>query len=514
MKRMKRLALMLGLAAALGLVCGSFAGCGGGGTNKTVLYFDGGGGSGNYTTTSSYDTLEQLAEEWNANNEKFEVVINKASLNGNRSAITSMLSAGTAPDMLMQVGTVVNDDIGTGWYADLTEYLEQPNPYEEGNTAWKDIYGTESIAASKASDGKNYYVCLDKIPVGMVYNMDLLAQAGIAEVPQTYSEFLACLEALQKAKDEGRITAEVFMHGGLWQESYLGTSVYGSKVEEWDEDDTGVVSAYELVKAYKEGKWTLDDEYFREFLRLCYEKAKYYPDNYLSYDTAYNFARGNLAVTDAVGNVMRTLTRNARFNVEIAGYPVLDTEASAMGGYTTVRGSAGLSSAYWVTNNTFFISLDRDWGNSLSMPSLSMKSGRKILSVSRVPPSFWAGASGYHCEGNDVVFMLLPSIYRDYDIQEGAEIYVAGTFNDWKPARRPEWKMEYRSYGGFSAWILQVPKSRFFDGGKILHPVREMVITGNMIHLWNRLRYAGSDARDCTRWQIPTICFDEVDFSG
>lgn len=54
----------------------------------------------------------------------------------------------------------------------------------------------------------------------------------------------------------------------------------------------------------------------------------------------------------------------------------------------------------------------------------------------------------------------------------------------------------------------------FFDGGKILHPVREMVITGNMIHLWNRLRYAGSDARDCTRWQIPTICFDEVDFSG
>lgn len=351
MKRMKRLALMLGLAAALGLVCGSFAGCGGGGTNKTVLYFDGGGGSGNYTTTSSYDTLEQLAEEWNANNEKFEVVINKASLNGNRSAITSMLSAGTAPDMLMQVGTVVNDDIGTGWYADLTEYLEQPNPYEEGNTAWKDIYGTESIAASKASDGKNYYVCLDKIPVGMVYNMDLLAQAGITEVPQTYSEFLACLEALQKTKDAGRITAEVFMHGGLWQESYLGTSVYGSKVEEWDEDDTGVVSAYELVKAYKEGKWTLDDEYFREFLRLCYEKAKYYPDNYLSYDTAYNFARGNLAVTDAVGNVMRTLTRNARFNVEVAGYPVLDTEASAMGGYTTVRGSAGLSSAYWVTNS-------------------------------------------------------------------------------------------------------------------------------------------------------------------
>ena len=76
--------------------------------------------------------------------------------------------------------------------------------------------------------------------------------------------------------------------------------------------------------------------------------------------------------------------------------------------------------------------------------------------------------------------------------------------NEQRRKLEQEWELDF-SYGieGF-----------FFDGGKILHPVREMVITGNMIHLWNRLRYAGSDARDCTRWQIPTICFDEVDFSG
>lgn len=141
------------------------------------------------------------------------------------------------------------------------------------------------------------------------------------------------------------------MHGGLWQESYLGNSVYGSKIEEWDEDDTGTVSTYELVKSYREGKWSLDDEFFREFLRLCYEKGQYYPDNYLSYDTNYNFARGKLAITDAVGNVMKTLTKNAKFDVEIKGYPVLDTEASPLGGYTTIRGCAGLSSAYWVTNS-------------------------------------------------------------------------------------------------------------------------------------------------------------------
>lgn len=53
-----------------------------------------------------------------------------------------------------------------------------------------------------------------------------------------------------------------------------------------------------------------------------------------------------------------------------------------------------------------------------------------------------------------------------------------------------------------------------FRDGKITHPVREMVITGNMISLWNSLLAAGSDARACTRWQIPTLAFSGVDFSA
>ena len=53
-----------------------------------------------------------------------------------------------------------------------------------------------------------------------------------------------------------------------------------------------------------------------------------------------------------------------------------------------------------------------------------------------------------------------------------------------------------------------------FKKGKIIHPVKEMVITGNMLELWNRLVFAGNDARPCTRWQIPSLCFENVDFSA
>ncbi len=53
-----------------------------------------------------------------------------------------------------------------------------------------------------------------------------------------------------------------------------------------------------------------------------------------------------------------------------------------------------------------------------------------------------------------------------------------------------------------------------FKDGRLLHPVKEMVVTGNMISLWSSLVAAGSDALPGTRWQIPTLAFDGVDFSA
>ena len=53
-----------------------------------------------------------------------------------------------------------------------------------------------------------------------------------------------------------------------------------------------------------------------------------------------------------------------------------------------------------------------------------------------------------------------------------------------------------------------------FENGKITHPVREMLITGNFITLWNNLIAAGEDARGCMSKLIPTLAFSNVDFSA
>lgn len=53
-----------------------------------------------------------------------------------------------------------------------------------------------------------------------------------------------------------------------------------------------------------------------------------------------------------------------------------------------------------------------------------------------------------------------------------------------------------------------------FSRGKKTYPVREMLITGNIVELWSRLTAAGSDARNGARWQIPSLAFDDVSFSA
>lgn len=53
-----------------------------------------------------------------------------------------------------------------------------------------------------------------------------------------------------------------------------------------------------------------------------------------------------------------------------------------------------------------------------------------------------------------------------------------------------------------------------FSRGKITHPVREMLITGNIMTLWNNLIAAGNDYRPSARWQIGTLAFRDVSFSA
>ncbi len=54
----------------------------------------------------------------------------------------------------------------------------------------------------------------------------------------------------------------------------------------------------------------------------------------------------------------------------------------------------------------------------------------------------------------------------------------------------------------------------YIQNGQKTHPVREMLITGNFLDLWNKLLVTADDARPCLSKLIPTLAFADVDFSA
>lgn len=53
-----------------------------------------------------------------------------------------------------------------------------------------------------------------------------------------------------------------------------------------------------------------------------------------------------------------------------------------------------------------------------------------------------------------------------------------------------------------------------FEDGKVTSPICNMLITGNIVELWNNLIAAGNDPLDGMSRQVPTLAFKDVNFSS
>lgn len=335
---------------------------------KTIIV-DGGGDIGNFNSTPlmveseanpfPYNTLETLAREWEALNPEYKIQINNTSSNGDRSILVPQLNNKTAPDITYQNGTVVNMDLGKDYYVVLNDYLEQPNKYAEGNVAWKDLYIPEELAQNMASDGNYYTITLEKIPVGIMYNMDILNSVGITELPETYAEFLNVLSTIKENSEK-----EAYTTTYTWYDIVLESSMYSDLLPLADVlTVNGKVDTEEFVRAYEQGLWqptlnalgdntSLENNRYYEYIQVTKMKTEYYPDNWQSYDAHTNFVNGNLAMVEVTGREIRKLSINKNIDFEwgVMPYPDLTTETTQYAGSPSIRGVAGLATPWFITN--------------------------------------------------------------------------------------------------------------------------------------------------------------------
>ena len=173
---------------------------------------------------------------------------------------TTQIATGHCPEIAFSWGTKFqyND-----WYVDLTQYLEQPNPYVEGNTRWLDLY-EEYIFEEPNMRGING--SLYTIPIflfvgpatGWYYNKTIFANYEINTLPRTWKEFIDVVNKIKDGGYAGTAAAPWSYFRGIQIDHWamlasLGPAFGNYVFAETDYNHDGLVSDVERIRAALEG---------------------------------------------------------------------------------------------------------------------------------------------------------------------------------------------------------------------------------------------------------------------
>ena len=377
MKKKRKLMLATTMAALLSAIP-VLSGCGGG-DGKIHIEINAANSDISFISTSSmeqsvsnpypYNTLEVLADEYMEAHPDVVIEIYDTPLTG-ASAIKPLLKNAAGPHLLLQTCSELLSDAENGYYYDLTDAFAEPNPYcEEGSAGsehWQDLYNPQELLATRCANERYYSVCLDKIPIGMVYNKTYFEENQL-EVPETYADLIEVLDAI---KAKGNVKPYVPLYN--WYDIYLEVSIFGERVLDGTLDcinRDGFVSSKEMLKCYYEGTWTIPssidamlsgtemEKRYVDYINKVNKLRNYYAVSDVSGSTRSDFLNGTIAVTEATGQDMVRFYDNEDkdFEVGIMAYPTLEQgkasdNKSTYGGYGAYRGTAGLASSMFITN--------------------------------------------------------------------------------------------------------------------------------------------------------------------
>ncbi len=254
---------------------------------------------------------------------------------------TIQFSASTGPDILEAWGT---NFASKGWFSDLTDELNRPNEYIEGNTAWKDSFPSYIWKDIMTCDVNGNILA---VPVTLnpgtatayFYNKDLFSSLGL-QVPQTWEQLLANAKV---ANDAGKIgiapwgpssgTGNKNINTGLWDIQFSLSPMYIKAIlDKVDYDKDGVMSYPESLRAAYEGHFYAQNnayaqDMWKQLKRKCTEYLK---QGYENTDYETDWLMGNVAMLeDGVWRLPSEKSNVLReFEFDLFPAPVITKETS------------------------------------------------------------------------------------------------------------------------------------------------------------------------------------------
>lgn len=188
--RRRAVLLAAGTAAALTLAAcssgtdtGDSGGNGGGGDTTTVSVWHG-------FTEADGDVVNQLAEEFNASQDEYEISVEVNPWNVITDKLLPAVSAGNGPDLVVQPAAEGEGYANQGVFVPMDFFYE--NPENETDTYYPHVVDYVTF------DDSRYGVPMAYGPFSVWYNTEMFAEAGITEddFPTTWEEWIALAEDL------------------------------------------------------------------------------------------------------------------------------------------------------------------------------------------------------------------------------------------------------------------------------------------------------------------------------
>src|SRR5262249_21669421 len=142
------------------------------------------------------------------------------------------------------------------------------------NSAWLNSFSSQAAMDLYKFDGKNYGVAYDWGAVGMWYNKDLFAKAGITDTPKTWDDLISVVKKLQAAGITPFTIGEKDKWPGHFWWVYLAVRTGGQKAFDAAYSRSGTFADAPFVQAGTLLKQLVDLKPFPDgFLGLDYNHA-------------------------------------------------------------------------------------------------------------------------------------------------------------------------------------------------------------------------------------------------
>ena len=240
--------------------------------------------------------------------------------------LSTQVLSGTAPDLIRSWHNV---PVQNGWALNISQYLDEPNPYAPQYDRWRDAFYETLMTSLVWENGEEYCAPIRAIypalEVGLMYNKDYFRENNIP-VPSSFTELKEVSKQLKEMGTGLSPWAREAVAAGRASFWVLALQVLVPMLQgiapEMDLNGDLFIGADEALPAYRKGLIGPKTEIYQRAFREVLELAQYWVDGYNAIDVGSMFKQGELYLQYNVANRFSTWINDPAIEFELGFLPV------------------------------------------------------------------------------------------------------------------------------------------------------------------------------------------------